>query len=231
MDLQHKVVISQMSEFKDRLLEACKDSPDIPDYGKGLQVQLAKMMGVSQEAVRKWLSGDTRPKHEMCRKLANVLNVNYVWLELGTTEDEIAKVRKVARRQDAGVHAYISYLMESNFNVAFPSSDDDLADIHAVGRGVHISARVYSGTLNRGTYTVKFPAVSEDYAWVAACRIPDVGSLTYDFFTLDADDIRQGGERQGSGWVIRIRKNEDGDYMMNGEVIYPKVLTKGRSVL
>ena len=77
-----------MSEFHTRLLQGCRENPDIPEYGKGQQTFIAQRLGVSQEAVRKWFAGESKPKAAVGRKLAELLGVDYVWLALGTSHGE-----------------------------------------------------------------------------------------------------------------------------------------------
>lgn len=50
------------STFSKRLTQACDDNPLIPDYDHGRQVTIANKLEVSQEAVRKWFTGDSVPR-------------------------------------------------------------------------------------------------------------------------------------------------------------------------
>lgn len=38
---------------------------------------------VSAETVRKWFAGEAKPKGDRVRHLASILNVDWVWLEMG----------------------------------------------------------------------------------------------------------------------------------------------------
>ncbi len=93
-----------MTTFAQRLQMACADHPDIPDYGKGLQTELAKQMKVSQEAVRKWLSGESTPRQPAMIRLAKFLGVEYVWLALGTSETEFENMKQF---MGASLHIFI----------------------------------------------------------------------------------------------------------------------------
>lgn len=67
--------------FEDRLREAMKRA-HIPTY-RGAPVELARMFGVSREAARRWLSGESRPTNERLEEIAVALDVRYEWLATG----------------------------------------------------------------------------------------------------------------------------------------------------
>jgi hypothetical protein len=69
-------------EFAKRMDDAC-DLLDIPPKGKNRQESLGKMFEVSQEAARKWLSGESIPKLAQCIEIATRAKVNFEWLMTG----------------------------------------------------------------------------------------------------------------------------------------------------
>lgn len=68
------------STFATRLAELC-DERRIPVYGR--QSKLARALKVSQNAVRKWLVGESQASRRMCQRLAALFAVNVAWLEHG----------------------------------------------------------------------------------------------------------------------------------------------------
>lgn len=68
--------------FSKRLNDLCDES-GIPEKGKGRQLAVAKLFGVSQKAARKWLEGEGVPEYERCYTMAVHFNVNYEWLMTG----------------------------------------------------------------------------------------------------------------------------------------------------
>jgi transcriptional regulator with XRE-family HTH domain len=124
-----------MENFKDRLAKSCDASVDIPDYGHGRQVYIAKAMSISQEGVRKWFAGESKPRTAAMKKLATLLNVDYAWLSLGSSLLETEKFRAVARQQDAGVYALTSFLISNGYTVAFTEDEQDESDITAFING------------------------------------------------------------------------------------------------
>lgn len=69
--------------FAKRLNHAL-DLNKIPPKGKGRQVIVAKMFGVSTKGASKWLEGQTFPDLQKIVVIANKLNVNIEWLTYGT---------------------------------------------------------------------------------------------------------------------------------------------------
>lgn len=66
--------------FASRLKELC-DEEGLPEHGR--QTALAKRFDVSQQAVKKWLSGESLPELEKLILLANWARVNVSWLAQG----------------------------------------------------------------------------------------------------------------------------------------------------
>lgn len=124
-----------MEDFRDRFIKSCDASVDIPEHGYGRQVHIAKALGVSQEGVRKWFSGESKPRDKAMKKLSALLNVDYAWLSIGAELLETEKFRAVARYQDAGVYALTSFLISAGCTVAFSEDLQDDSDITAVSNG------------------------------------------------------------------------------------------------
>ena len=55
-------VVADHRDFARRLKQACDGNPLVPEYGKGQQVWFADRMELSQEAVRRWFEGESRPR-------------------------------------------------------------------------------------------------------------------------------------------------------------------------
>lgn len=67
--------------FSQRLRELCEDA-GLPEHGR--QTALAKRFGVSQQAAKKWLSGESLPELEKMILIATWAGVNFNWLAQGT---------------------------------------------------------------------------------------------------------------------------------------------------
>lgn len=69
-------------EFAKRMNKVA-DLLGIPEKGKNRQMLLGKKFGVSQEAARKWLSGESIPRDQICIAIAKEADINYEWLKTG----------------------------------------------------------------------------------------------------------------------------------------------------
>lgn len=68
-------VVTRDAGFAHRLRKAVEGVKDIPDFGQGQQqTWLRERLGVSAEAVRKWFSGEARPRPPMMKQLAALLD-------------------------------------------------------------------------------------------------------------------------------------------------------------
>ena len=68
--------LHSLNSFAARLEYICDEHPDIPPLGSGRQTTLAKRVGVSQEAVRKWLAWLSEPRTNIKKKLAFALDTS-----------------------------------------------------------------------------------------------------------------------------------------------------------
>jgi len=69
-------------EFSQRLNQVA-DLLKVPPVGKNRQSVMGKMFGVSQEAARKWLSGEGMPQLTKCIEICNKANISIDWLLTG----------------------------------------------------------------------------------------------------------------------------------------------------
>ena len=70
-------------EFAARLEKACDQNPLVSEKNKGRQVYIKDKLGVSQEAVRRWFDGRSRPRPKLMKWLAGLLRVDEAWFTLG----------------------------------------------------------------------------------------------------------------------------------------------------
>ncbi len=66
-----------------RRLNAALDAAGVPPKGRGRQVTVAKMFGVSQKGARKWLVGEALPTTKRIALIAKRLGVRGEWLLTG----------------------------------------------------------------------------------------------------------------------------------------------------
>ena len=157
-----------MSEFYNRLEQACNDHPAVPAKNAGRQIHIAKIMNVSREASRKWFAGESVPRAAAMKKLAGILGVPHAWLAVGTTASESFSIREIAKLQDSGIYAFMSFLLQRDNSVGFTTSALDPSDITAVVNGSVNKYTVISGVLEGNITTVPPRKKDEDTIVIAA---------------------------------------------------------------
>lgn len=211
-----------MANFATRLLEACNISDEIPDYGKGQQTAIAARLNVSQEAVRKWLAGETVPRAELSKRLAELLGVKHSWLMLGTAHGEIEVDIKLARRHKSCVYAVMSYVVGAGKGATF-SGDDAVDDITLIdgGRLLRVSVEM-ADRPSEGVYEVKF-SESQKNAGVTVAVVAEYQtqrSATMDALEIDESIWKKHGKMSGRESVLRFEKSARGNnYSVGGTKI------------
>ena len=132
--------------FAQRLNTACDGHPYIPAYGQGRQTWVKEKLDVSHEAVRKWFTGDSRPRPDKMKVLAAALEVDEAWLALGITPDLSPREKKARDATAEGAVNVVTGLLQMNgATCAFPSEKDPAAgyvDIYAIQRGVQLAIHI-----------------------------------------------------------------------------------------
>jgi hypothetical protein len=136
--------------FAKRLVIACEGNPHCPtDEYRGKQKwvydNLLEQFGikVSPEAVRRWFSGEMRPRPKTVAALARLLEVDLGWLTLGTVPDMAPKEQKARNAiADGSVNLVAGLIQMNGGHVAFPDTPDAGADIFAIIGGKQYSIQV-----------------------------------------------------------------------------------------
>jgi transcriptional regulator with XRE-family HTH domain len=192
-------------EFSRRLVQACNESPLVPEHGKGRQVYLAKKLKVTQEAVRKWLVGESLPRPDKISDLAKVLGVDPVWLQLGTSPLEIAEKRVAALRGDAAVYGVMSYLLLAGYHVAIPSNGEQV-DVYAIKHGTQLAILARMGEpVARGEWRFIFPA-NLNARWHGVLPNGEP-SLHLGIYDIPPDLALRHGHRTGAGVEVLLKES------------------------
>jgi len=148
-------------------------------------VTIAKHLSVSQEAVRKWFCGASKPRPNAMKALAMFLDVPYVWLALGTDHQETAIFRDMASKQDACLYAYVSYVLNQGGSVAFNKDGNDTSDLTVIIEGEVSKISVFSPvSVIDGKMEFKLTQQSGSVKTVCACQV-DGFDTAYDFIELE----------------------------------------------
>ncbi len=201
-----------MQEFKDRLRKVCQDNPDIPLFNKGQQTFIAQKVGVSQEAVRKWFHGESKPKAAAARKLASLLQTDYLWLMMGSEHGEIEVKKIAARRQDSAVYAFMSYLIDHGHSAAFDLDDNDV-DIVSIVKGTQQRFSVMAAEVVEDGLIARFVSTgltSSDS--IVAVRTGN-SSLAFDFLIISSEIWKSKAVKKGNMSALSITNPSKRSYL------------------
>ena len=195
-------------KFSQRLIEACEASPNIPEYGKGRQVVIANELGISQEAVRKYFSGESMPKQEKMRRLAAFLEVEQAWLALGEKSEVSRDAKRLAGKiADASVLFTAGTIQMAGGNCAFPAEDDpkvDSVDIYAILKGVRYDINVASAhELSPGMFEVVVPREFKELTCIACVVFQ---APCFDLLTLPTELIDRHKVRRSVDFSVTINR-------------------------
>lgn len=203
------------STFQSRLMQACRENLEVPEKGKGQQTYIADKMNVSQEAVRKWLSGESKPKQPTVRRLASLLGVDHVWLAMGTDPQELQKRSIALGKKNAAVYALVGFLIEKGYSCASPDDDDSFIDIEAIGHGVHRVITVRLAETQDDMLNVAFPAASLQLATITAVR-RNSSSFAFDFIWFRPELLSKYGYRHGNDICLNFKYSKKTGYTVAG---------------
>lgn len=209
--------------FAKRLNVACDGHPHIPPYGQGRQTWLKENLAVSHEAVRKWFSGESRPRPPKMKELARKLDVDEAWLSLGITPDlEPRERRNRDMHTDGGVNAFMGLLQLNGGHCAYPDDKDPRAafvDFYAILRGVQVPLHIsLAKEASAGHYRFIVPKQFDQCRVIGLVHIHpmQVHAISLPFELLERHKIRKGGY-----FEVAINR-KDGEYFTGADT-WPRV--------
>lgn len=193
-------------EFAKRLAAACDQNPHCPPMHRGRQVWLIQELKrryditVSPETARKWYSGEAKPRPDKTAKLAEILAVDGVWLEMGVTPDLAPRDRKVRNAMaDGAVNLVAGLIQMDGGHPAFPD-DAGVVDLHAIIRGgkydLHIAMADDSGKF-------VIPAGYEQTIVLGLMR----DGFNFQVYEISEDVIQAHGEIRGGSIELDVSKD------------------------
>jgi transcriptional regulator with XRE-family HTH domain len=212
--------------FAKRLSAVCDASDQVPAYNFGrltwVRDQMAAQFNekVSVESIRKWFSGEVRPRPEKIRMLSQLLKVDEAWLTVGVTP-ELAPDEKKQRvtSTNGAVNILAGYLMISGWTVAFPSSPDLMeetgVDVYGIRRGKQYFFSVPLGVVNGKE--VRFEIVNQYEQCVLVGVIP-VSPTQVHFVAINHDVVKAHGVKRGSHINLALALEGDG-YRVGGDLV------------
>lgn len=200
-------------EFAKRFEQACDANPLIPPKHKGrlvwVQENLAKRFdeNVSIETVRKWFSGEAKPRPDKLAKLAQFLEVDHSWLSLGVTPDLQPREQKVRNAMaDGAVNLVAGLIQMDGGHPAFPANSESgsFVDMHAIIRGAKYDLHVALGEDDGEALRFGVPNKSDSLIILGVVKT----GFTVEIFEITQELIQAGTRHGGSIEVVVERGDE-----------------------
>lgn len=186
--------------FAKRLNNACDGHPHIPAYGYGRQTWVKENLNVSHEAVRKWFTGESRPRPNKMRELAKALEVDEAWLSLGIAPDMLPSERRTRNAQAEGaVNAAMGLLQMNGGHVAFPGDTDPRAafvDFYAILRGQQLAFHIsLAQQVSEGQFKFIIPREFDQCTVIGLVHVFPlrVHCIRMNYDLIDRHKVRKGG--------------------------------------
>lgn len=204
--------------FAKRLLTACEQSDKIPDFGQGQQSFLRDELKVSAEGVRRWFSGEARPRPDKMRQLAKLLEVDEAWLSLGIAPESDPKERKARNAvADGAVNVVAGVIQMNGGHPAFPADTDPRAayvDLYTIIRGAQYAIHVSLGQeVGPGQFRFRIP---HQYAECVVIGVVQTAPVRMVLLNIKADLIDRHKTRRG-GYVEVTVEKVDQDYKVGAD--------------
>jgi len=210
--------------FVRRLNQACDDVPHIiPPLGEGRQIAIAKKLGLSQQGVRKWFTGEAMPRRETMQRLARLLEVDEPWLALGIMPEVSREENRItARNIDGAVMLVMGLVTLAGGACATPVETDErrgYVDFYAILRGTQMAVHVsFAKNVSPGVYTIAIP---REYREVRTIAVISLGETRFDFIDLDAINTPKYMQRKSGGYALTV-SHLDGRYR-TGEATWNRI--------
>jgi transcriptional regulator with XRE-family HTH domain len=162
-------------------------------------------IGITNESVRKWFSGETKPRQESIRRLAEILGVDETWLTLGT-DPGVGRKEQIIRdaTADASVNILAGIIAMDGGTPSFPNPDDarakgDLTDIIAIIKGGSYAIHVAAASPHSDGWAVSVPVAA-----LSNIILVLVNTQHHDFkiVELDCDMVEELGKRKSGAIEI-----------------------------
>jgi len=207
--------------FARRLNIACDGYSQVPPLNKGRLTWILREfasrynMSLSLEAVRKWFSGESRPRPDKMKKLAELLQVDEVWLALGKDGDVSPREQRARNAlADGAVNVVAGYIQMGGGNVAFPdegakADPNSGVDIYAIIKGARYDIHVVVAKPIDNGLRFALPINFESLFLVGMVM---TGSTCCELVEITADMVGAHGNRRGGHYDLDVREH-DGQFV------------------
>lgn len=200
-------------DFAHRMQQACEQNPKIPlpNYGRlgwfVKQLQERFDESVTQETIRKWFAGESRPRHRTIGYLASIMDVEPTWLNMGHGDRVISKEKKILNASAGGVVNLLAGMIQiSGGTPAFPEKEGPV-DLTAIIKGAVYNFHLVLGEPDGST--VSF-CVSLDSRETLVLGVVPRGDLIFEVYELDWEKIEDLGSKRSGYWLVETDSKDIG---------------------
>ncbi len=212
--------IVENKAYSKRLENAILQHSQAPD-GHGRQKWLRDQIEtrfntkLSPEAIRKWFAAESKPRANVNRMIAQILEVDEAWLSLGITPDaSLSEKRQQSFIASGAVNLVAGMIQMNNGHIAFPD-EEGAVDLYAIVRGKQHSVVVRTGAIKDGSIHITVPPQHEKS--VVLCVVQREPT-SYAIVRIPADVIHKSGTKKGGYLELEIVVSRD-RYAVAGEVL------------
>lgn len=225
-------LVIRQKDFARRLELACQGNPNCPtDEYRGKQKWLKEQLQnrhqikTSSEAVSRWFSGVMKPRQKTIDAIAQILEVDAVWLSLGVKPDMTKNEKKVRDAQVSGMVNLVAGMIQmAGGTIAFPAAQtENDPDILAIVKGTQHQIKVALAVAT-GDNNFRF-AVPTQHEGLTVIGLIDEGGMGYTLLRITSDIIAAHGARKGEHTIVEIKKS--GRMFLTGGDFVPRIHDAG----
>lgn len=200
-------------DFAERFQLACEGNPHVPPQHYGRLGWIVKEMKsrfdikTTPETVRRWSSGEARPRTDKLRALAQLLQVDQAWLALGQQPTDTPKERRLRdAERDGAVNLLAGAIRMCGGNPAFPTDDDtqakeNLTDLFAIIKGAQYAIHVTTPVIEGDKMTFAIPVKARNSLALAVVMEP---RLQFSFYELPWDQVEELGQMKSGNYHLEV---------------------------
>lgn len=198
--------------FAKRLVHACDQNTAVPPYNYGrltwIKEKLEEHYGLSTsvETVRKWMSGEARPRPDKMKLLAELIQVDEAWLSLGK-EPELNRKEQLHRAKYAkgAISVLAGFFEIADGRTFFPQNPDEcdftvIIDDQRFNVVVSLAQEIDK---SKGLYGFQAPVNIVDVTVIGAIPVNDT---EISFLHFPAEFIQKHGTKKGSHMEMILHK-------------------------
>jgi hypothetical protein len=155
------------------------------------------------ESVRKWFAGEAKPRPDKTKLLAELLQVDVGWLQIGIDPGMAPRERKIRNATvDGAVNMIAGFIQMDGGFPAFPTESDkraqaDNIDIHAIIRGAKYDFHIALAN-DDGSFTI--PTKHEGVIVLGVVR----DGFLVEVFEISPEAIEEHGRKHGGSIEVVV---------------------------